>query len=518
MPKHVRPVLLTFCLLFVLAPAAAAQTVRGTLLHDVTDAPAAGALITLLDAAGQSQARTLTDADGRFELTARRAGDYVLRVERIGFALTERPVYGLAAGEARDLTVRAATSPIHLEGLVAVGKRRRQCAQRPEAGSEAAALWEEARKALSAAAVTEQQRGLLYEHARYETELHPRTLDIAGEHHRHTGRARRPFHSLPLEQLLADGFVQQTDSGTVYYSPDAEVLLSDEFLDSHCFRVVEPGDDMSGVLIGLSFEPAQRRAPGIRGTLWLNRHTAELRFVEFEYPSPAPGIPSTNLGGRVEFMSLPSGEWIVRRWWIRTPRLALQQVRTATGQPIERHALTGIVEHGGEVLAVLTRTGRPLYRGDELAPPPTPVVRAPATPDPAGAAAAATPPAPRSAAPSARAGRPRADVITRDEIERSTAGDVYTLVQSLRPQWLRARTVTSTLTRTTVDARGEEFDELAAVPVLVYFDDMRAGDPAALRGVSTTLVQELRYLNPREATQRLGTGHGNGAILVRFVR
>jgi hypothetical protein len=60
----------------------------------------------------------------------------------------------------------------------------------------------------------------------------------------------------------------------------------------------------------------------VEGVLWLDRETAHLRTLEFSYTGVArPTHLGTGPGpyGQMVFDQLPSGGWIVREWWIRTP-------------------------------------------------------------------------------------------------------------------------------------------------------------------------------------------------------
>jgi hypothetical protein len=105
----------------------------------------------------------------------------------------------------------------------------------------------------------------------------------------------------------------------VYYGPDAEVVLSDPFLDRHCFWIETDAPD-DEPWIGLGFRPRERReVTDIRGVLWLDRGTAELRVLEYRYTPLPRRVPARHVGGRLEFERLPSGAWIIDRWWIRTP-------------------------------------------------------------------------------------------------------------------------------------------------------------------------------------------------------
>jgi hypothetical protein len=108
-----------------------------------------------------------------------------------------------------------------------------------------------------------------------------------------------------------------------------------------------------------------------------------------------------------------------------------------------------------------------------------------------------------TAACGARAGTSEArgdpDLITTVEMQASGHQDAFSLVQSLRPQWLRVRGPSS--------LRGEE-------TVKVYLDGSLLGHPDHLRQISTHSISSLRYLDGLEATQRWGLDHGAGAIVV----
>jgi hypothetical protein len=514
----------------VMVPDAAAQVLRGTLLDEETGAGVPGTLVTLRPHGGGDPVGTLTDRDGRFTITAPAPGEYVVRAERIGFATTSLPALRLEAGEVRDLVLRVASAPIILDGVGAIATRRQRCALRPEEGTEAAILWEEARKALATTEWTEREAAFLFEHALYERQLDARTLQVLSAARR-TERVRQTFHTLPVERLLEDGFVQRTDSVTDYFGPDAAVLLSDRFLEQHCLRVQDT-DDGTGALVGLAFEPVGRRS-GIRGTLWLERSTAELRHLEFTYPNPPVRVPSDDIGGRIEFARLPTGEWIIQRWWIRTPRIGIEQGRTAAGQQADRAVLVGLNEHGGEVLGVYARNGRPLYTalaGTTIGyDTPSLLTRAAGGAVTAGGTAE-TQPATRAAedagaAPVAepepradRRSRPNPRMITAAEIVRAGGSDAFEVVQSLRPQWLRVRGQTTLRTSEVRGLRDETFDAMVQTPVVVYVEGHRVGGSEALRGIAVAQIREIRHVDSREAVQRWGSDHGNGAIVVLLRR
>lgn len=334
-----RPSSVLLALLLAGSPLAA-QSVAGRLAEEGSGRPIEGAVVVLLDEAGAQRTGTLTDASGRFSLRAPGPGHYRLRAERIGFRGTLSPPFGLAAGEEAERDLAAPAEAIRLGGVAVEGERR--CVIRPAEGMRAATLWEEARKALNAASVTEAQRLVRFRLRSFERRLDPQFLRPVEEeavHRTHVGS--RPFASLPPEDLAAGGYVRPEGGGFVYFAPDADVLLSDGFLDTHCFRV-RPGDGETRGMVGLAFEPLRgRRLPDIEGVLWLDALTAELRFVEFGY-TRIPLRRDAAQGGRVEYRRLPGGAWIVSRWWIRMPLLGRDPSRRDV-------TLLGVKEAGGEV-------------------------------------------------------------------------------------------------------------------------------------------------------------------------
>jgi hypothetical protein len=223
-------------------------------------------------------------------------------------------------------------------------------------------VWDEARKALVTAEFTDQEGNYRYETMLYERDLDRETRLILGEEQsRRRGRMRTPFGSKPAEDLVENGFVRSSATETLYYAPDAAVLLSDVFLDSHCFRLerADENEEASG-LIGLAFEPSgdRRRIPDIAGTLWLDPETSELRWLEYRYENLDPDISSDDVGGRIDFRRMPRGTWIVPEWWIRMPQV---EMRSDLGGRM-RQSVTGFRQSGGRVISVQDDIGRSVVR------------------------------------------------------------------------------------------------------------------------------------------------------------
>jgi hypothetical protein len=267
-----------------------AQIVRGVVVEEGLDAPVEGAMVILMDLDGRTVDRVLTDADGEFMADADRPGPHLIRIDRIGYEslTTERfdvPVNGTYQ------TVTLPIRPVELMGINVEGSRR--CEVRPEEGRSTARVWEEARKALQAAAWTQSSGAYRYTLLQYSRELEPdgrRVKNETREFQRTLGQA--PYVSAPAQELVDSGFVRQNPDRTfTYFAPDADAFLSDAFLDTHCMRLEEVKDG----LIGLGFEPVSgRRVADISGTIWIDAATAQLRRLEFRYQDLPRGLEPSN--------------------------------------------------------------------------------------------------------------------------------------------------------------------------------------------------------------------------------
>jgi hypothetical protein len=333
------------------------QSVSVRVLDQQTAEPVAGALVQLIGESGLV-GQKITDVLGRALLPPTGAGPYRIRVQMIGMASVETEAFAMEAGGSLHRDVSLEMQPLGLEGLaIEVGER---CRVRPQA-TLTARVWGEARKALAITALTDDQRLYRYETMLYEHDL-DRNAEVVLEERRSRREAsmRTPFRSRPGRELMENGFVEPSGGVHLYFAPDADVLLSDAFLDSHCFRL-RPGEDgrETAGLMGVAFEPLRLRGRtvDISGTLWLDPTSSELRWLEYRYENLDPEIRSNELGGRVEFRRMPEGGWIVPRWWIRMPLVAVQR----TGPTGRRRYVGGIREAGGLVLDV-EAAGRAVVR------------------------------------------------------------------------------------------------------------------------------------------------------------
>ena len=343
------------------ASSATAQIVRGRVLEEGAGTLLPGAMIVLVDAEGTQVGRILTDDLGRFTLRAPQTGTYTLRADRIGYASITSPPLELASGAAAFHDMVVPVQAIALDNITVEGERR--CVLRPEGGLDVARVWEEARKALAAAAFTDETSVYRYVTMRYEKDLDPDARTVMNEQRNFSDlMQRQTFVSRPVEELMADGFVQEEEDGTYYYAPDANVMLSDAFLDTHCLRVRE-GDDETEGLIGLAFEPVERRRGhiDIRGVMWLEPESSELQWLEYAYADLDAELRSRHMGGKVMFAGLPNGTWVVREWYIRMPRPGM---RPNPFTNIPERFLAGIRETGAVVMRILTPLGETLVEAE----------------------------------------------------------------------------------------------------------------------------------------------------------
>ena len=348
---------------------ASAQVVGGVVVDDASGRAMPGTVVVLLDSAGKRLAGVLADESGRYAIRITTPGRYAVRAERIGYRSDAPTSVTLKVGETVELRLATRAIPVVL-GEVRVSGRT-ACVARAADGHEVSAVWDETRKALYATDLTQRQELFTAKVSRFQ-----RTLDAtsgrvtAYETTESSGVTRNPFVSLPAAQLSADGFVRQNSSETVYYGPDAGVLLSDEFLGDHCFRL-RKGSGGREQLIGLQFEPVVgRQKPDITGTLWIDRKSAELRDLEYQYknlPNLPDNVRAEDFGGSIMFRRMPTGAWIVERWVIRMPVVAEKTrqpdrnsaaIPGALPPPLQRLQLLAVREEGGEVRETMARGER----------------------------------------------------------------------------------------------------------------------------------------------------------------
>jgi carboxypeptidase family protein len=365
MMNRIRLLLCLTAMLAMLPNAGFAQTVLVRVINAEGSQPMVGAIAYLVDASGATAKNGLTDDRGRALFVGIAPGRYLVRAEMIGMATAETELFSISAGATITEELRLESSAIQLEGIE-VELEAGRCRVRPGGeGLLVATVWDEARKALSAATITDRKGSYRYETMRYDRRLDRGSgVVLSEEQTRREGYLRTPFESRPAEDLAMQGFAQRDGREWVYYAPDAAVLLSDSFLDTHCFKMESAGRGEEG-LIGLGFEPTgeNKAVADIAGTMWLDPETAELKWLEFDYRFLPHEMTSPEVGGRVDFRRMPDGSWIVPEWWIRMPIMGNQRGFDGRDRPyIDQYHQTGglvleVREAGGRSLGQRAETG-----------------------------------------------------------------------------------------------------------------------------------------------------------------
>lgn len=312
-------------------------------VEDSTRQVLPGVVVRLLVGA-RVVATGLTGESGRVTLRAPVPGRYDLTANRIGHEGYGPVAVDVAAGsQSREIMMPRAVRL--LPPIVVTADTRCDDASGP--GTAAAALWEDIRTALTANALTASEGRVVLYVTRFERDLTPDREFLRERVIRRRTTRGQPFVSEDAEQLLSRGFVYREEDSLHYAAPDAVLLLTDTFVQGHCFSVRTDG--RPGARLGLAFEPVpERRVPEVRGTLWLDAESRELRHLEFMYTGLGPEEGLGGPGGRIDFRRLADGSWIVHDWTLSMPRVG--RIRGVSGQarvPGERYRLLGWLEAGG---------------------------------------------------------------------------------------------------------------------------------------------------------------------------
>ncbi len=280
-----------------------------------------GMLVELIGANDRVLQQGLTNADGRRFFPLARTGEYRIRVRRIGFnPVVGPPVVALTL----DTIATTITASLRRTTLDAMAVSARRCSRDAFSDPTSAALWENIRAALTTAVLTRDEGVVTAELRAFRRQLDPERRVVS----EFVGlprliEASRPYASLPPDDLERGGYMRVTSTGPEFHAPDERVLLSDEFVASHCFEVIR-GSDATAGLLGVRFTPAERRGLNdIAGTLWVDPQSVELRYLDYWYlidRMPRSAIGEDRSGGQVLFTRLPNGLWMVSAWRLRMPR------------------------------------------------------------------------------------------------------------------------------------------------------------------------------------------------------
>ena len=330
-----------------------AQQVRGVVRDSSLAAPLSGAVVTLLDSAGTSVSRAISDASGSFVLT-RTTRAVRLRVVRIGY----RPqVVGLPAGPNTVEIAMAKLPPM----LAAVRVTDSELCPGANASTNAVELWEQAKAGLLATVVARETKPAKMQALTYKritTTTDERVTEQSTQ--LTSGYSNRPFIAPAEASFFARrGFMQEDAAGRLYSAPDADVLLDEDFAATHCFHI-EGADPEHPGQIGLAFAPARGRDAlvDVAGVIWMDRITPQLRSLDFLYTGLEPAATRARSGGHIEFRTMENGLTFIERWRLRLATLLVDERSrdVASGIPNERRnradfRVADLRESGGVVLA-----------------------------------------------------------------------------------------------------------------------------------------------------------------------
>ncbi|MBA3670403.1 MAG: carboxypeptidase regulatory-like domain-containing protein [Gemmatimonadaceae bacterium] len=349
----------------------AAQSVQGLVRDASTSRPVEVFTVDLVDPAGGRIASVLSKPGGIFFVRAPAPGEFRLRISRIGYRRTLSAPFTLATGEVRAMTLDIAQVPTQLAAMRASSDQR--CDLAANEASEVATAWDEVRKAVQAV-------GLAGRDQKFDVSVHdfrrrltaPGSVIVEEQHTQRNGTSVAPYLSLPPDSVERAGFVVTLRGAQLYVAPDATVLGSDAFLNTHCFSLTRAAPADTG-LLGIAFEPARgRRVVEVEGTAWLDRSTYALHHVDYRYANLTGPAAEALAGGRVDFIQISGGSWLIRSWLVRAPVIENKERVEAGGggfssgelraaRRVSHAVLAGVIEEGGELLAARSVEGTVLW-------------------------------------------------------------------------------------------------------------------------------------------------------------
>lgn len=338
-------------LLSLPALAAQAQAVRGS-VQDAAKRPLAGVVVSLLDSANSIVGRALSDERGEFRMVSTRAGTMRLRAQRVGFQATLTDPFALEAGATVSPTITLAGAQVQLAAVRVVAAS--SCGRADASDASLLAVWEQAHTSLTASLLTTGTRGLSTSIMNVQRALEPSGKLIEQQLGMRTGNMTAPWASQPIDTLRKYGYVWiDKDNALTYNAPGIDGLVSRQFLEDHCFKLVASKDTSE---VGVAFEPAPARAKAseIRGTFWVSRASSELRRADFTFTMPqgvaTPPIPG---GGNMRFARLPNGAVIIESWELRMPLTSREQfggTRTRVDQLQSMGGMVVAIRRGADTL------------------------------------------------------------------------------------------------------------------------------------------------------------------------
>lgn len=329
------------------AHAVSAQNIAGTVRDSVSREPVPGVVVTLLDSAGGTVARNLTNERGEYQAQFRSAAQTV-RFQRIGFMPQELRAPAHTESNARlDVTMIAIPSMMQAVRVI----QNSHCSARKDRGA-AMGLWEQARSGLLATVVARESNPAVLHRLGYERVMegnshHIDLMRVRGDSADTVATTFFAAHS--AEDLVRYGFVTDSTITATFFGPDADVLLNDYFAAAYCFELSK-GSRARPNQIGLHFVPADHKRGhiDIDGTLWIDTLARALKDIEFKYVGMSAGASRFDPGGKISFRAMSNGVVLIDEWSLRLVSAQPDTIVNAKGV-LEAHNWLYADETGGEL-------------------------------------------------------------------------------------------------------------------------------------------------------------------------
>lgn len=278
--------------------------------------------------------------------------------QRVGGVSTGHSIAGRVAAVSLPLglllhaSVAAAATRDDVRDIRDIRTPARACNTPGDTTTEMGRLWQSVRLTLLDARTAEGQSDI---------DLFERTVSRDGKKVKNTSSrsttlpARRPFNSRAPQDIHKTGYIVEDDRESAYYAPDVDVLLSDEFMTTHCFSV-EKGPRDAQHLTGLAFTPERvhEGIADIEGVFWVDRNVGGATRVEFRYTGVPTAYRSARVGGELTFAQVGNTQWLLSGWEIRMPLGVVntrQQLAHSQSRTQKQYVIDELKSFGGAVKA-----------------------------------------------------------------------------------------------------------------------------------------------------------------------
>lgn len=346
-----RRVLVVAAVVLSSARLAHAQELHGTIVDSANRRPVASAVLVVIDDAGLTRGRTITNDRGQYHIALTNDARKV-RALRLGFRARE---LAIPAGGG-ELNLAMVVIPALLEKVTV--RAARACPRRDDSQS-ALALLEQARAGLLATIVAAESNPATMKLLRFE-----RLMDGTSDHVNRqvvhidslAGKKKSFEAANSASDFVRNGFARDSGGSRIIYGPDAEVLLDDAFANAYCFRLVDRERDRPNQ-VGLGFTAAeeQRDRVDLDGALWIDTLARRLVDIEFSYEGLKLPRNAPTSRGHVHFKEMPNGMVVIDRWTLANGAARNDTTGDYIHPMIRQHF--DVHENGGEIARAVWADG-----------------------------------------------------------------------------------------------------------------------------------------------------------------